>query len=142
MWSPNDRDDLKSLGGDPLQVRVLPRALAAASSNAREFRLRSEGPASPGSNRIEYRRTVRQRAVEGQLLYAAAVRIHDVNLFVAISGTLKRDVFTIRRPDGIIVLDAVVERELRDTAAICIHGEDVKVAAVAPAAEHNLLSAW
>jgi len=28
MRSPNDRDDLKSLGGDPLQVRVLPRALA------------------------------------------------------------------------------------------------------------------
>src|SRR5438309_2248361 len=72
--------------------------------------------------------------VEGQLPHVAPVHVHNKDLFVSRAVTLEGNLTGVGRPDGTIVIEAVIGGELRNAAPICVH--DIDILAGAAAVDH------
>src|SRR5207302_1107635 len=65
--------------------------------------------------------------VVGEPCDSTPIRVHDIDLFVAVAGADERDLLAIRRRDGIEFVYGVV-RDLGDAAAVGVHYVDIEVA--------------
>src|SRR2546426_10373229 len=75
--------------------------------------------------------------VEGQLPHVAPVHVHNEDLFVSRAVTLEGNLTSVGRPDGTIVIEAVIGGELRNAAPICVHDIDILASAAAVAIESD-----
>src|SRR5437762_6545181 len=75
--------------------------------------------------------------VEGQLPHVAPVHVHNEDLFVSRAVTLEGNLTGVGRPDGAIIIEAVIGGELRNAAPICVHDIDILAGAAAVAIEND-----
>src|SRR5205814_1897347 len=85
---------------------------------------------------LELRTRVHETLVERKLGQAAPVRVHDVDLFVAVAIAVERDPRAVGRPAGGVIPDAVLG-ELLDAVPVRPHDEDIEVRPIAVAAERD-----
>ena len=75
--------------------------------------------------------------VQRQRRHVAAVAgVHRVDFQIAASVRAERDLGTVRRPDGLLILSSV-GREANDVAAVDVHDVDIRIATVPIGREHE-----
>src|SRR6266516_2012393 len=111
---------------EQVHPEVLERAISLTLATAAS----RERPSPPGGDSIE------DPLVESQPGLASPVCVHNVDLLMAVASTLERNLLPVGRPDGVVVGE-ITRVELSNPGPVRVHDEDMEVATIAGAREHD-----